>query len=258
MTDPIPPKGMHYRRPHVRLGNPVRGTFVRNRGRHATTEQPPNFPPPPSHQTHPTDSQSASHRPPEKPHRRHKKLAITVTATLAIGSVTAGITLNGSSSAASTLEVQVKADSSQMVAALAKLGFGGSYTVGSPSTDCIQQSSGDVRRFLARHPCQEFAANNFSINKQSMTSQMAISWVVMPSGNLAAEYKTVADTPGKGNPPGESSVFNGSCYASGQDGNTVWTEQVQPTGDKDSDQNLLRATAPAKLSSDYLKLHCVS
>jgi hypothetical protein len=258
MIDPIPPKGMHYRRPHFRLGKPVRGTFVRNNGRRASTAPPSNFPPPPPHQTHPIGSQDASPHPPGKSHRKHKKLAITITATLAIGGTTAGITLSGSPSAASTLDVQVKADSSQMVATLAKLGFGGSYTVGSPSTDCIQQSSGDVRQFLTRHPCQDFATNSFSIKKHDKTTQIAISWVVMSSDDLAAQYKSVADIPGKGNPPGESSAFNGLCYASSRSGNTVWTEQVQPTGDKNSDRKVLQATAPVSLSSDYLQRHCVS
>jgi hypothetical protein len=78
----------------------------------------------------------------------------------------------------------------------------------------------------------------------------------MSTISLAAQYKVYADTPGEGNPPGQSSTFTGFCYSSGQDGDTVWTEQVQPTGNIQTDQEILQAAAPQTLSAGYLKQHC--
>jgi hypothetical protein len=45
----------------------------------------------------------------------------------------------------------------------------------------------------------------------------------MPTTTLASQYKARADKFGQGNPPGEPHAFTGLCYASGQNGATVWS-----------------------------------
>ena len=81
----------------------------------------------------------------------------------------------------------------------------------------------------------------------------------MPTVALAAQYKGEADAPLNGNPPGESLAFNGLCYASGQNGATVWTEQVQSAGPLsiDVDRQILQDAAPGKLTAGYVLQHCI-
>ena len=96
------------------------------------------------------------------------------------------------------------------------------------------------------------------VRKQGTITRVAITWVVMPSVTLAKQYKAISDTYGQGNPPGQPPTsFPGQCYASGQNGATVWAEQVQPTGNLTADQQILQAAAPMRLSQDDLQQHCV-
>jgi hypothetical protein len=154
----------------------------------------------------------------------------------------------------------VKADLTHAVAALIALGYRSVVPQPSPSRDCAGSATGNVRQLLTRHPCKEYASTTLTAYRHGGSAQIAISWVVMPTAALAEQYKAEADTPGQGNPPEQSPNYNGLCYASGQDGATVWTEQLQPTGHLtvSADQKLLQAAAPAKhLTAVYLQQHCI-
>jgi hypothetical protein len=71
------------------------------------------------------------------------------------------------------------------------------------------------------------------------------------------EYKVLIDLRYKGNPPGQSTDFDGLCYASGVDGDSAWAAQVQPTGQVSVDRQILKSVVPVKLSTSYLEGHCV-
>jgi len=188
-------------------------------------------------------------------------VGITITAAITFGAVTIIGSLGGSGGA-DRLSVQVKADLNHAVAVLAALGFRSTRST-SPSTpsprngtDCAASATGAVRQFLARHPCKEWASATLTARKQGAAAPVAITWVVMPTVALAGQYKARVDTFGQGNPPGES-LFDGLCYASGQDGATVWTEQVQPGHlSVNADREILQAAAPRELPRGYLQQHC--
>lgn len=236
------PEGMHVRRAHRRNGRLVRATIARNPRRRRKA------------------APSASLPPSSAPPRRGKAgLAIGLTVAATIGFFTITGSLGGSASGGSDgLSVQVNADLRQAVALLTALGFRGtpnpSYGAG-----CAGSATGGVGQFLARHPCKEYASATLTARKQGATAQVVISWVVMPDASLAGQYKAEADAPLNGNPPGESLGFDGRCYASGQDGATVWTEQVQPTGplSVSAERQILQAAAPGKLTPGYLQQHCI-
>jgi hypothetical protein len=157
--------------------------------------------------------------------------------------------------------VQVKADLTGAIAALAGLSFGGTHsiTATNPSygTACAAAATGKVKQFLTHHPCKEYASAHLTAHTHGDVAQVTISWVALPTTSLANQYKVTADTPQRGNPPGQSPTFNELCYASGQNGTVVWTEQVEPTGNVSADRQTLQAAAPAKLSPAYLQQHCV-
>jgi hypothetical protein len=111
---------------------------------------------------------------------------------------------------------------------------------------------------LTHYPCEQYAADTWTITRQDSTTQVVFGWVEMPTTSLARQYKAVVDSYSTGNPPGVSSAFNGRCYASGQQDSTVWTVEVQPTGNLSADRMILQAAAQQKLSPDYLGEHCVA
>jgi hypothetical protein len=114
-----------------------------------------------------------------------------------------------------------------------------------------------VKQFLIENPCKEYAVTLVKLHKQGIITQAAISWVVMTTPALNSQYKKLVDERFSGNPPGQSADFNGLCYASGQDDDATWVAQVQPTGHIAVDQQILQAIAPAKLSTNYLGIHCI-
>jgi hypothetical protein len=71
------------------------------------------------------------------------------------------------------------------------------------------------------------------------------------------KYKRMVDERHHGNPPGQATSFNGRCYASGRSGDSTWVAQVRPTGHVSADRQILGAVAPAKLTTSYLRAHCV-
>jgi hypothetical protein len=250
---PKPPKGKYYRSPSFNPDGTVRRreTFAKYpvRRHRAPSESPsPQIPPEIS-------------RPETTPQRAKGKLGASLAVTAAVGTALAVSLSLGNSSGSDTLTVQVKADLSQSIAALAKFGFddisGASSSDPTGGTDCASAATMRVRQFLTQHQCKEYATATFTVAKSGTRTQVAITWVVMSTPSLAKGYKILADTPGKGNPPGQSEAdFTGLCYASGETDETVWTEQVQPTGHPEADQEILRAMAPSKLAASYLQVHC--
>ena len=185
-----------------------------------------------------------------------------VAVAITIGAITVTAIASSGSNNRRSLSVQVKADLNQAVSDLAALGFRSTRSINSvpsPSygTDCAVDATHGVRQFLSRHPCKEYATAKLTARRDGRTGQIAMTWVVMPSTALASRYKADADTPNAGNPPGQSPAFNGLCYASGQRGPIVWTEQVQPTGGLSVDRKILQAVAPTKLTPGYLQQHCI-
>jgi hypothetical protein len=236
---------------------------VHNRGRHQGESAPPPYPPPPPAPHSPSPPPSSP-----TPRRRSKRrrLAIAIAATIAIGAgaATIDIAISGDpADASSGITVQANISLNQAVAELEKLGFAGTKFVQSagsnPSADCAQNASGDVRQFLSLHPCKEYAISSLTMNNsQGISTQAAVSWVVMPSAALADQYKMMVDKHHSGNPPGEpTAIFNGLCYASGQSGETVWVSQVRKTSNLAADRQILQAVAPQELTASYLKVHCI-
>lgn len=256
MEQPSP--GRYWRRSHWRNGFFVHGHWVRKSGR-----QSKGFPPsrPLSHL--PPPRSLSPHSPPPASRRRSKRrrLAIGVTATIVVGAGAATISVansGNSTGASNSIRVQANINLSQAIAELSKLGFAGSDSVRQTDTKCAQNASGDVRKFLTLHPCKEYAIASIKMHKQDVSTAAAVSWVVMPSIALANRYKAIVDRRHSGNPPGESAAFNGLCYASGQSVETVWVDQVRPTGHPAVDRQILQAVAPVRLPASYLKMHCIS
>jgi hypothetical protein len=171
------------------------------------------------------------------------------------------VTSGGSSSSAGNVSVQANIDLGQAVSKLLKMGFAGSDNTknggSNSSQDCSQSSTGNVKQFLTKNPCKEYSVSSIEAHQNGVSTQAAISWVVMATPDLAAHYKEIVDERHRGNPPGQPVSFNGLCYASGQDGDTTWVAQVQPTGHIAVDRQILQAVAPVDLSGDYLAVHCV-
>jgi hypothetical protein len=190
-------------------------------------------------------------------------IAVAVTVTGTVGGLAATGDFSASANGSKNLSVKVNVDLNKSIASLSSLGFGGrrisnSSTSGvSHPTDCAQSATGQVRQFLTRYPCRQFAASTWIITRQNADVRVVFSWVEMPTTPLAGQYKAIVDTYSTGNPPGVPAAFDGRCYASGQQDSTVWTVEVQPTGKVDIDRMILQAAAQRKLSPDYLGKHCV-
>jgi hypothetical protein len=208
----------------------------------------------------------APNPPPMRPRRSKSKKAaaaavLTVTGTL--GGLTATGTFNSSASASSGLSVNVTADLNKAIGSLAGIGFGGKLLsstgtlANNNSTDCAGTASGQVKTLLTHYPCKQYASDTWAITRQGSTTDVAFSWVEMPTTALAIRYKSIVDKFDTGNPPGVSPAFDGLCYASGQQDATVWTVEIQPTGNVSSDRETLQAATPAGLPSPYLAKHCV-
>ena len=195
---------------------------------------------------------------------RRDNLAVTVTAAATVGflTITGSLPLTGGAAAGGSagVSVEVSVDLNQAVAALAVIGFH-SRRVTSSGRDCATSSTGVVQRFLARHPCDKIILAGLTARSKGAAARIAISWVTMSSTKLATRYKHEADSYGSGNPPEPAGRprFNGLCYASGQNGVTVWTAQIQPIGlpSVRTDREILRDVAPGKLAPGYLQRHCI-
>jgi hypothetical protein len=203
----------------------------------------------------------------ESPRRSKAGRVVTVAVALTVAGTAGGLAVTGNFSASSNggndLSVKVNVDLNKATSALSSLGFSGRQVSNLATsdvthpTDCAKSATGQVRQFLTRYPCKQFAANTWTITRQGANTQVVFSWVEMPTTSLAGQYKVVVDTYSTGNPPGVPAAFNGRCYASGQQDSTVWTVEVQPTGNLNIDRIILQAAAQRKLSQDYLEKHCV-
>jgi hypothetical protein len=184
-------------------------------------------------------------------------VGVTVTGTFGVLAVTG--TFNGSSNGGN-LSVKVNVDLGRAIKALSSLGFGGRSNSGTsvPSyrADCAESATRQVKQFLAHYPCKQYAAETWTIARPGTATQVAFSWVEMPTVSLADQYKAIVDNYSTGNPPGVSLAFNGLCYSSGQQGSTVWAVEVQPIGNKEVDRKILQAATPRSLPPDYLRQHC--
>lgn len=211
----------------------------------------------------------ARHEPPRAEVRsRRRKVrrvayAVALTASLTIGGLTVTGSFDSPASGASHLSAQVNVDLEGTITTLSSLGFGvkDASKPGAPgflrSANCAGGTTGLVARFFTIHPCEQYISETWSITRQGITTLVAFSWVEMATTALAGQYKAVVDTYGTGNPPGESSAFNGLCYASDQQGSTVWTVQVKPTGQAKLDRGILQDAVEGDLSENYLQKHCV-
>jgi len=261
-----PRKKRYWRQTHIRH-NPDGSTSVVNGhwvngpgGVGEEVSSPPQFPPqsPSPLRPQPPAGGHAAPRPRKK--RRKFALAITATAAITVGAVTFTLTTSNSSGVSDSVSIQANIDLRQILTELPKLGFAGSAPqngASDSSKDCSQSSTGDVKQFLARNPCKEYAVTLVKLHKQGIAAQAVISWVVMATPSLTMQYKNLVDERHKGNPPGQPTNFNGLCYASGQDDDTAWIAQVQPTGHVAVDRQILQAVAPVKLSASYLGIHCI-
>jgi hypothetical protein len=175
--------------------------------------------------------------------------------------VTLTITNSGSAGASDSVSIQVNANVNQLIAELPKLGFAGSVpedAASDSSQNCSQSSTGYVKKFFAQNQCKEYAVTLVELHKQGIATQAIISWVVMAAPSLTMQYKDLVDARYKGNAPGQPTNFDGLCYASGQDDDTAWVAQVQPTGHADVDGQILQAVSPVDLSASYLETHCIA
>lgn len=242
-----------YRR---RDGTVVHGHWVNGQNGKTSTPSPLPYSPPPSY---PPVSRIPNHATP-RPRNKKRRLAIAITATVTITAGVVTFTATRGSSAGDSVSVQANIDLKKAVADLGELGFAGNVPLNGTSDssqNCSQSSTGNVKKFLTENPCKEYAVTLAKLHKQGIVTQAVISWVVMTTPGLNLQYKKLVDERHRGNPPGQSADFNGLCYASGQDDDATWVAQVQPTGHIAVDQQILQAIAPAKLSTNYLGIHCI-
>jgi hypothetical protein len=203
-----------------------------------------------------------------KPLRAVIKTVAVVTITAGAVTVTLTLTLTGAiggspSTGDRSLSVQVEFDLKEALHELATAGWllsANSTSNSGPSyhSDCAKSATRRLRLFLSPKRCEQYATTIRAVTKHGVTSLVAISWVEMRTTAWADQYKKLVDEYGTGNPPGVSLAFNGRCYASGppKPGKTVWTVEVQPTGDVTIDREILQAAARTNLSPRSLQRHC--
>jgi hypothetical protein len=250
-------------------GTVVRGHWVNDSRTRRDTEvpaasrptpyEPSTYPPPtPAYSPPPSPASHAASRPRKK--KRKAAIAITAAAVVTAGAVTLTLTGGGSAGASDNISVQTTVNFNQVMTELPKLGFAGVVTqnaTSDSSQNCSQASTGEVQEFFANNPCKEFAVTVAKLHNEQIATQAVITWVVMPTVALTLKYKNLVDLRYTGNPPGQSTNFDGLCYASGVNGNSAWAAQVQPTGHIFVDQQILQAVVPVKLSASYLADHCI-
>lgn len=194
---------------------------------------------------------------------RRTVLTFAVSAAITIGFLGVTGTFDTSPTGSDEFSLQVRVDLNKALSALAAvLGFHSTQST-KPSTsglsyhrDCAENATLEVKKFLTLNRCNQYATTTQTIAKPGITTQVAFTWVEMPTATLAREYKKKVGTPKTGNPPGVSLSYNGYCYASGQQGATVWTVLVKPTGHVNVDREILQAAARRKLTLSYLQQHC--
>jgi hypothetical protein len=192
-------------------------------------------------------------------------LTFTAVAAITIGPLAITGAFDTSATGGGTFSVQVRVDLNKDLSALAAiLGLrsiqGSESGASGPSyhPDCAKKATRAVKSFLTHNHCKQYATATRTVAKPGTTAQVAFTWVEMRTAALAGKYKAKVDKSGTGNPPGVSLAFNGYCYASGQQGATVRTVLVKPTGHVNADRKILQVAARSKLALSYLQRHCIS
>jgi hypothetical protein len=210
-----------------------------------------------------SESGSASSR--QNKGLRTAVLTFTAVAAITIGPLAITGAFDTSATGGGAFSVQVRVDLNKDLSALAAIlglrsmqGFESGASGPSYHPDCAKNATRAVKRFLTHNHCMQYATATRTVAKPGTTAQVAFTWVEMRTAGLAGKYKVKVDKPGTGNPPGVSLAFNGYCYASGQQGATVWTVLVKPTGHVNADRKILQVAARRKLALSYLQRHCIS
>lgn len=103
--------------------------------------------------------------------------------------------------------------------------------------NCADHSYGAVRRWFRDHPCDALFRASFEVRAAGgATVLVAVSWVDMPTEELAREYHDLVDGEGTGNVTELTRErgrytdvrFTGEHYESARDGVTVVNAQAQP------------------------------
>ncbi|MFD0203710.1 MULTISPECIES: hypothetical protein [Saccharothrix] len=95
---------------------------------------------------------------------------------------------------------------------------------------CAESSYGQVRDYLAAHPCTSLTRVLYDASDGTGTARVAVAWVTMPDSVQAAELKTLVDRHGTGNITEltkDGIRFTGLRYASRIDGNTIVLAQAE-------------------------------
>lgn len=103
------------------------------------------------------------------------------------------------------------------------------------SGSCAADARGEVREFLATHPCESVYRALFEVRRGDVAAVVAVAWIEMVQESDATELKALVDRPGTGNvnqlpPPRGQEVVEvvEPAYASRQRGRLVVTVEAQP------------------------------
>jgi hypothetical protein len=119
---------------------------------------------------------------------------------------------------------------------------------------CAVQSYGRVRQFFVDHPCERLDQLPFAVSDAEGDVVVgSVSWVRMPSTDLAGQLKDVEDTYGTGDvtPFGVELLklggihFTGRYYKSRQDGSLVVISETEPARGHPTDTLLKEVAAIA-------------
>ena len=153
-----------------------------------------------------------------------------------LGTGARGVTVSDSP----TLSAQVRSTRGQQRSAraqrnLAVRGLRGQLRAQGDSETCAANARGQVRDFLATHPCQSVYRALLQVRRGDYAAVVAVAWVEMVELRDAGDLKALVDRPGTGNvnqlrPPRGVRVIDlvEPAYASRRDGRLVTTVEVQP------------------------------
>lgn len=103
------------------------------------------------------------------------------------------------------------------------------------SGSCAADARGEVREFLATHPCESVYRALLEVRRGDVAAVVAVAWIEMVQESDATELKALVDRPGTGNvnqlpPPRGQEVVEvvEPAYASRQRGRLVVTVEAQP------------------------------
>ncbi|MEJ2862078.1 hypothetical protein [Actinomycetospora flava] len=142
---------------------------------------------------------------------------------------------NSPSISASTRLARGKQKSTRTQRNLVTSGLRSSLRAEADSDTCADDARGQVREFLATHPCESVYRSLFEVRRGDVAAVVAVAWIEMVELHDATELKALVDRPGTGNinplpPPRGHRVVDVAepAYASRQDGRLVTTVEVEP------------------------------